>query len=98
MHSRLFDLRRGRQLQTLGSGILRYGLTFLLLLFGTFKFFRFEAEAIQPLLTHSPFLAWLPAALGIQGSSALIGVWWRWPLVWGSPWGRGGPGSAPSPG
>ena len=74
MYSRLFDLRRGRQLQALGSGILRYGLTFLLLLFGTFKFFRFEAEAIQPLLTHSPFLAWLPAALGIQGSSALIGV------------------------
>ncbi len=74
MDSKLFDLRRGRQLQTLGSGLLRYGLTFLLLLFGTFKFFRFEAEAIQPLLTHSPFLAWLPAALGVQGSSALIGV------------------------
>ena len=74
MHSRLFDLRRGQQLQALGSGILRYGLTFLLLLFGTFKFFRFEAEAIQPLLTHSPFLGWLPATLGVQGSSALIGV------------------------
>ena len=74
MHSKLFDPRRGRQLQTLGSGVLRYSLTFLLLLFGTFKFFRFEAEAIQPLLGHSPFLAWLPAALGVQGSSALIGV------------------------
>jgi uncharacterized membrane protein YkgB len=74
MHSSIFDPRRGRQLQTLGSGVLRYGLTFLLLLFGAFKFFRFEAEAIQPLLGHSPFLAWLPAALGVRGSSALIGV------------------------
>ena len=67
-------LRRGQQLQSLGAGILRYGLTFLLLLFGTFKFFQFEAEAIQPLLTHSPLLAWLPAVLGVRGSSALIGV------------------------
>jgi reactive chlorine resistance protein C len=74
MHSSLFDVRRGQQLRTLGAGILRYGLTFLLLLFGAFKFFRFEAEAIQPLLSHSPFMAWLPAILGVQGSSALIGV------------------------
>jgi len=74
MHRIFFDLRRGQRLQTLGAGILRYALTFLLLLFGTFKFFRFEAEAIQPLLTHSPFLAWLPIALGVRGSSTLIGV------------------------
>ena len=74
MHPNFFDLRRAQRLQTLGAGILRYGLTFLLLLFGTFKFFRFEAEAIHPLLTHSPFLAWLPATLGVRGSSALIGV------------------------
>ena len=74
MHPNFFDLLRAQRLQTLGAGILRYGLTFLLLLFGTFKFFRFEAEAIQPLLTHSPFLAWLPATLGVRGSSALIGV------------------------
>jgi reactive chlorine resistance protein C len=69
-----FFLGRGRQLQSLAGGVLRYGLTFLLLLFGTFKFFRFEAEAIQPLLAHSPLLAWLPAVLGVRGSSAFIGV------------------------
>ncbi|HUM11834.1 MAG TPA: DUF417 family protein [Myxococcaceae bacterium] len=69
-----FLIGRGRQLESLGGGILRYGLTFLLLLFGTFKFFGFEAEAIQPLLTHSPFLAWLPGRLGVRGSSAVIGV------------------------
>jgi reactive chlorine resistance protein C len=74
MHPTFFDLGRGQRLQTLGAGMLRYGLTFLLLLFGTFKFFQFEADAIQPLLTHSPFLAWLPATLGVRGSSALIGL------------------------
>ena len=74
MHPSFVDLHRGQQLQSVGAGILRYGLTFLLLLFGTFKFFQFEAEGIQPLLTHSPLLAWLPATLGVRGSSALIGV------------------------
>jgi reactive chlorine resistance protein C len=74
MHPTFLDRRRGQQLQSLGAGILRYGLTFLLLLFGTFKFFQFEAEGIQPLLTHSPLLAWLPATLGVRGSSALIGA------------------------
>src|SRR5262249_50330272 len=68
------DDRRAHKLQNLGAGVLRYSLTFLLLLFGTFKFFRFEAEAIQPLLTHSPFLSWLPAVLRVRGSSRLIGV------------------------
>jgi len=71
---RFFSIRRGRQLESVGSNVLRYSLAFLLLLFGTFKFFRFEAEAIQPLLAHSPFLAWLPAVLGVQGSSVTIGV------------------------
>jgi uncharacterized membrane protein YkgB len=74
MRPTFVDLRRGQQLQSLGAGILRYGLAFLLLLFGTFKFFQFEAEGIQPLLTHSPFLGWLPAILGVRGSSALIGT------------------------
>ena len=73
MHPTSLDLRRGQQLQSLGAGILRYGLTFLLLLFGTFKFFQFEAEGIQPLLTHSPLLSWLPAILGVRGSAVVIG-------------------------
>ena len=74
MHPTFVDLRRGQQLQSLGAGILRYGLTFLLLLFGTFKFFQFEAEGIQPLLMHSPFLGWLPVTFGVRGSAAVIGT------------------------
>lgn len=74
MHPTFVDLRRGQQLQSLGAGILRYGLAFLLLLFGTFKFFQFEAEGIQPLLMHSPFLGWLPVTFGVRGSAAVIGT------------------------
>ena len=57
-----------------GIGLLRYGLVFLLLLYGTFKFFAFEAEAIQPLVANSPFLGWLYPIFGVQGTSSLIGV------------------------
>jgi hypothetical protein len=48
-----------RTLQPLGTGVLRYGLVFLLLFWGGLKFAAFEAAAIQPLLAHSPFLAWM---------------------------------------
>jgi reactive chlorine resistance protein C len=57
-----------------GLGVLRYGLVFLLLMYGGFKFFAFEAEAIQPLVANSPFLAWLYPVFGLRGTSALIGV------------------------
>jgi uncharacterized membrane protein YkgB len=66
--------RRIEQLSTIGIGVLRYGLVFLLLLWGGFKFFDFEARAIQPLVEHSPFLAWLYPILGLHGTSALFGV------------------------
>ena len=70
----LLDARRGQQLQTLGSTVLRLSLAFLLALFGTFKFFRFEADAIQPLVSHSPLLGWLYALFSVRAASALIGV------------------------
>src|SRR5688572_11461020 len=57
-----------------GLVLLRYGLVFFLLLYGTFKFFAFEANAIEPLVSNSPFLAWLYPLLGLRGTSALIGV------------------------
>jgi reactive chlorine resistance protein C len=60
--------------ESAGIGVLRAGLVFLLLLYGSFKFFAFEAEAIEPLLANSPFMAWLYPLLGVQGTSNLIGV------------------------
>lgn len=66
-----------RRVDWIGSAgliLLRYGLVFLLLLWGSFKFFAFEAEGIKPLVQHSPFLWWLYPVLGARGTSALFGV------------------------
>lgn len=61
-------------LGTAGVRILRYGLVFLLLASGAAKFTAFEAEAIKPLVEHSPFMGWLYNILSPRGASALIGV------------------------
>jgi uncharacterized membrane protein YkgB len=61
-------------LTALGTGILRYGLAFLLVAIGSTKFFAFEARAIQPLVAHSPFVGWLYPVLGLQGVSNLFGL------------------------
>ncbi len=61
-------------LGTAGVRILRYGLAFLLLTSGAAKFTVFEAEAIKPLVEHSPFLGWLYTLFDLRGTSALIGV------------------------
>jgi uncharacterized membrane protein YkgB len=57
-----------------GIGISRYGLVGLLLLWGSFKFFSFEALAIQPLVVHSPFFSWMLPVFGLQGTSNIIGI------------------------
>jgi reactive chlorine resistance protein C len=61
-------------LRSLGEGVLRYGLVFLLLLFGAMKFFRFEAEGIQPLVSHSPLLSWMYRVFSLGTTSAIIGT------------------------
>jgi uncharacterized membrane protein YkgB len=70
----LFDTNRTRRLAGVGRGVLRYGLVALLLLWGGFKFFDFEAEGIRPLVEHSPLLSWLYPLLGVRGAADLIGV------------------------
>ena len=66
--------RRIEFLSAAGLALLRYGLVFLLLLWGTFKFFAFEANGIQPLVRNSPILSWLYPLLGVRGASSFIGV------------------------
>jgi uncharacterized membrane protein YkgB len=68
------DWIRVRHLAGLGLWILRYGLAGLLLLWGSFKFAAFEAEAIRPLVENSPLLSSLYPLLGVRGTSSLIGV------------------------
>lgn len=57
-----------------GQGILRYGLVLFLGLWGLAKFTVGEATAIEPLVSHSPFLSWLYPAFGVRGASAIFGV------------------------
>jgi uncharacterized membrane protein YkgB len=66
--------RRAEILRHAGLLTLRYGLVFLLVLWGAFKFTAFEAEGIRPLIEHSPFLGWMYSVLGIRSASAVIGV------------------------
>jgi uncharacterized membrane protein YkgB len=64
----------GGRLAGIGTGILRYGLVFLLVSVGASKFFDFEAQAIQPLVAHSPLLSWMYLILGVQGVSNVFGL------------------------
>jgi len=62
------------RLKRMGAFVLRYSLVFFLLFFGALKWTHAEANAIQPLVSHSPFLSWLYPAAGVQMGSEIIGV------------------------
>jgi uncharacterized membrane protein YkgB len=62
------------QLERVGTGVLRYGVVFLLVVIGAAKYFAFEAEGIRPLVQHSPFLSWMITVFGVQGASSVIGT------------------------
>jgi reactive chlorine resistance protein C len=57
---------------TIGFEICRYALIVVIGVIGLSKFTPGEADAIAPLVLHSPFLAW-SAILGTQATSDLIG-------------------------
>ncbi len=60
--------------EDLGTGVLRYGVVFLLVVIGAAKFFAFEAAGVKPLIEHSPLLSWMLGAFGVQGASDVIGT------------------------
>ena len=57
----------------IGPQVTRYGIVLLLLYFGALKWTMPEAQAIQPLISHSLF-GWLYGPLGIQGTSIFFGI------------------------
>ena len=57
-----------------GAHLSRYGLVIILALIGILKFTAPEADGIQPLVAHSPFLSWMYLVLGKQGVSNVIGT------------------------
>ena len=64
----------GRRVEGLGEWIALAGVVLPLLLIGLLKFTRAEIEALRPLITGTPWLAWLYPALGEAGASYLLGV------------------------
>lgn len=72
--TRPFTEARLHLLQAVALGLLRYGLAFIVLLYGTFKFFAFEAEEIKPLIEYSPLMSWLYAVFSVRTTSTLLGI------------------------
>jgi uncharacterized membrane protein YkgB len=60
-------------ISALGVAICRYALIIVIALIGLSKFTPGEANAVAPLITHSPFLAWI-APFGTQTASNAIGT------------------------
>jgi reactive chlorine resistance protein C len=59
---------------TIGANLSRYGVVFLLLLFGLYKFTVTEAEAIKPLIDNSFLFNWLNRIMNIYAISKMIGI------------------------
>jgi reactive chlorine resistance protein C len=53
---------------------LRLALALVFLAFGYVKFFPFEADGVEPLISAHPALSWLLPMLGKAGASAFLGV------------------------
>jgi uncharacterized membrane protein YkgB len=58
----------------LGSRLLRYGLAIVIAWIGLMKFTGYEAMGIQPLVAHSPLLAWTYHIWSVRQFSAGLGV------------------------
>ena len=61
-------------LQAVGEAVIRYGLAGVIGWIGLMKFTRLEAEAIWPLVQHSPLMSWASTALGVRLFSNVVGV------------------------
>jgi len=64
----------GLTLESIGAGIIRYGLVIILLSVGALKFTAYEAEGIQGLVANSPLMSWMLSIMSVQGVSMLIGT------------------------
>ena len=58
----------------LGSVLARYGLVIVIAWFGAMKFTSYEAQGIQPLIAHSPFMSWLYSVFSVDTFSTLLGI------------------------
>ena len=62
------------KLENIGATVIRYGLVAVLLWVGLLKFTAYEAEGIQGIVAHSPFLSWTYSVMSVRGFAAVLGV------------------------
>jgi reactive chlorine resistance protein C len=67
-------LRRARTLETIGTGIARYGLAAVIAVHAAEKFTDFEVNNIKPLLENSPLFSWLGRRIGWQSTARMVGM------------------------
>ena len=60
-------------LQILGTNLTRWSLVLVMLWIGGMKFTEYEANGIQPLVAHSPFMSWLYQVFSVTTFAALLG-------------------------
>jgi uncharacterized membrane protein YkgB len=58
----------------LSNVLARYGLVIVIAWFGAMKFTSYEAQGIQPLVVHSPFMSWVYGVFSVSTFSALLGI------------------------
>lgn len=58
----------------LGGALARYGLVVVIGWIGLLKFTSYEAQGIQPLVAHSPFMSWMYDLFSVTTFSTLLGV------------------------
>jgi reactive chlorine resistance protein C len=66
--------RNQQWLTSAGMHISRYSLVLILFWIGIQKFTLAEAEGIQPLVAHSPFMSWMYSLLSVRAVSGVIGA------------------------
>jgi uncharacterized membrane protein YkgB len=71
--SSIIEKSPAAKLELAGRNITRYGLVIILFWIGFLKFYAYEAAGIEPLLVHSPFMAWAHRLLGVRTLAASIG-------------------------
>jgi len=67
-------VRSNLNLEQVGLRVARWGLILCLLFIGLAKFTPEEAQGIQPLVAHSPLMAWMYSVWSLQGVSNVIGI------------------------
>jgi uncharacterized membrane protein YkgB len=67
-------LRRASRIESVGTGIVRYGLAGVIGLIAAEKFSDYEVNNIKALLENSPVFSWLTKRIGLRRTARLVGV------------------------